>query len=146
MAASYGVGVHEKGEISLERILAEVRKNPELEKAGAVGCYVGIVRGRGLKGGSVRKLLVQAYREKAEKSLEKIAREILAKPGIVDVRIHHVVGELEVGEPILYVVIAGSHRREVFESLREAVDRVKREAAIRKKEITDSGEYWVPRG
>ena len=146
MAASYGVGVHEKGEISLERILAEVRKNPELEKAGAVGCYVGIVRGRGLKGRSVRKLLVQAYKEEAEKSLEKIAREILAKPGIVDVRIHHVVGELEVGEPILYVVIAGSRRREVFESLREAVDRVKGEATIRKKEITDSGEYWVPRG
>ncbi|MCD6421175.1 MAG: molybdenum cofactor biosynthesis protein MoaE [Thaumarchaeota archaeon] len=143
MMGSYGVGVHEKGEISLEEILAEVRKNPELDKAGAIGCFIGIVRGEGLKGGRVRKLSVEAYREQAERSLEKIAREILEKPGIVDVRIHHFVGELEVGEPILYVVVAGSHRGEVFESLREAVDRVKKEAAIREKEITDSGGYWV---
>ena len=143
MMGSYGVGVHEKGEISLEEILAEVRKNPELDKAGAIGCFIGIVRGEGLKGGRVRKLSVEAYREQAERSLERIAREILEKPGIVDVRIHHVVGELEVGEPILYIVVAGSHRGEVFESLREAVDLVKKEAAIREKEITDSGEYWV---
>ena len=143
MMGSYGVGVHEKGGISLEEILAEVRKNSELDRAGAIGCFIGIVRGEGLKGGRVRKLSVEAYREQAERSLERIAREILEKPGIVDVRIHHVVGELEVGEPILYIVVAGSHRGEVFESLREAVDRVKKEAAIREKEITDSEEYWV---
>ena len=140
---SYRVGIHEKGEMSLEEILAEVEKNPELDKAGAIGCFIGIVRGEGLKGGRVRKLSVEAYKEQAERSLERIAREILEKPGIVDVRIHHVVGELEVGEPILYIVVAGSHRGEVFESLREAIDRVKKEAAIWKKEITDSGEYWV---
>ena len=143
MMGSYGIGIHEKGGISLEEILAEVGKNPELDKAGAIGCFIGIVRGEGLKGGRVRKLSVEAYREQAERSLEKIAREILEKPGIVDVRIHHVVGELEVGEPILYIVVAGSHRGEVFESLREAVDRVKKETAIREKEITDSGEYWA---
>ena len=140
---SYRVGIHEKGEMSLEEILAEVEKNPELDKAGAIGCFIGIVRGEGLKGGRVRKLSVEAYREQAERSLERIAREILEKPGVVDVRIHHIVGELKVGEPILYIVVAGSHRGEVFESLREAVDRVKKEAAIREKEITDSGEYWV---
>jgi len=67
----------------------------------------------------------------------------LKRPGIVDVRIHHVIGELEVGEDIVYVVVAGGHRSEVFEVLREAVERMKREAAIWKKEITDRGEYWV---
>ena len=143
MMGSYGVGVHEKGKISLGEILAEVERNPELDKAGAIGCFIGIVRGEGLKGGRVRKLSIEAYREQAERSLERIARKILEKPGIVDVRIHHIVGELEVGEPILYIVVAGSHRGEVFESLREAVDLVKKEAAIREKEITDSGEYWV---
>ena len=63
--------------------------------------------------------------------------------GIIDVRIHHIVGELEVGEDIVYIVVAGSHRSEVFKVLREAVERMKREAAIWKKEITDLGEYWV---
>lgn len=61
----------------------------------------------------------------------------------MDVRIHHVVGELGVGEDIVYIVVAGSRRDEVFEVLREAVERMKNEAAIWKKEVTDLGEYWV---
>jgi molybdopterin synthase catalytic subunit len=39
--------------------------------------------------------------------------------------------------------VAGAHREEVFKTLRDAVERMKREVAIWKKEITDEGEYWV---
>jgi len=140
---AYSVGVHDKGEISLEDILRRVRENRDLDKAGAIACFIGIVRGEGLRGGRVKKLAFEAYKEEAEKSLARIAEDLLKRPGIVDVRIHHVIGELEVGEDIVYVVVAGGHRSEVFEALREAVERMKREAAIWKKEITDRGEYWV---
>ncbi len=139
----YSVGVHGRGEISLEEILRKVRENPELNEAGAIACFIGIVRSRGLRGGRVRKLVFEAYREEAERSLEKIARELLERPGIVDVRIHHLIGELSVGEDIVYIIVAGAHRERVFETLREAVERMKREAAIWKKEITDEREYWV---
>jgi molybdopterin synthase catalytic subunit len=61
----------------------------------------------------------------------------------MDIRIHHVTGELSVGEDIVYIVVAGAHREEVFKTLRDAVERMKREVAIWKKEITDEGEYWV---
>lgn len=140
---AYSVGVHRRGEISLEEILRRVRENPELSEAGAIACFIGIVRGKSLRGGRVRKLVLEAYREEAEKSLERIARELLERPGIIDVRIHHMVGELETGEDIVYIVVAGDHRELVFETLRDAVERMKREAAIWKKEITDQGEYWV---
>lgn len=140
---AYSVGVHEKGEISLEEILRRVRKNPELGEAGAIACFIGIVRCKGMRGGMVRKLVFEAYHEEAEKSLKRIARELLERPGIVDVRIHHIIGELSVGEDIVYIVVAGAHREEVFNTLRDAVERMKREAAIWKKEITDEGEYWV---
>lgn len=140
---TYSVGVHEKGEITLEGVLRRVRENPELREAGAIACFIGIVRGKGPRGELVRKLVLEAYKEEAEKSLEKIARELLERPGIVDIRIHHVVGELEVGEDIVYIIVAGSHRDAVFEVLRDAVERMKREATIWKKEITDQGEYWV---
>lgn len=140
---SYSVGIHEKGEISLEEILRRVKENPELRKAGAIACFIGVVRAEGLRGGKVRKLLLEAYKEEAEKSLERIARELLERPGIIDIRIHHLVGELEVGEDIVYITVAGGHRGEVFETLREAVERMKREAAIWKKEITEEEEYWV---
>jgi len=123
--------------------LKEVRRNPKLKKAGAIACFIGIVRDEGAKGGRVRKLVFEAYEEVAEKTLAMIAEDLLKRPGIVDVRIHHLLGELEVGEDIVYIVVAGAHRREVFEALMEAVERTKKEAAIWKKEVTDLGEYWV---
>ena len=52
-------------------------------------------------------------------------------------------GELEVGEDIVYIIVAGAHRDQVFKALRDAVERMKKEAAIWKKEITASEEYWV---
>ncbi len=140
---NYSVGIHEKDEISLMDLLNKIKMNKDLEKAGAIMVFIGIVRGIGVKGGKVKKLRLEAYKEQAEESLEKIAKEILEKPGIVDVRIHHFVGELNVGEDIVYISVAGGHRNEVFEALREAIDRMKKEAAIWKKEITDLGEYWV---
>jgi len=140
---TYSVGVHERGEINLGKILRRVKENPELGEAGAIACFIGIVRCRGMRGGRVRKLVFEAYREEAEKSLERIARELLKRPGIVDVRIHHMIGELSVGEDIVYIVVAGAHRDEVFNALRDAVERMKREAAIWKKEVTDEGEHWV---
>jgi molybdopterin synthase catalytic subunit len=66
----------------------------------------------------------------------------------VDVQIHHFVGEFNVGEDLVYVLIAGSHRDDVFPALREAVERYKKEAPIFKKEyvVTKDGAekaYWV---
>lgn len=137
------MGIHRKGEIGLGDILKRVKENKNINRAGAIACFIGVVREEGLRGGSVKKLVLEAFKEEAEKSLSKIAQEILNRQGIIDVRIHHVIGELGVGEDIVYVVVAGKHREEVFEALKEAVERMKREAAIWKKEVTDMGEYWV---
>ena len=57
-------------------------------------------------------------------------------------------GEFNVGDDLVYVAVAGSHRTEVFTVLREAVERYKSEAPIFKKEhvIDEKGsavEYWV---
>ena len=56
--------------------------------------------------------------------------------------------EFNVGEDLVYVSVAGSHRTDVFPVLREAVERYKSEAPIFKKErvLNAKGsptEYWV---
>ena len=140
---NYSVGIHEKDEISLSELLNRIKQNKNLDEAGAIMIFIGIVRGTGKRGGKVKKLMLEAYKEQAEESLRKIAEGILERPGIVDVRIHHFVGELSVGEDIVYISVAGGHRGEVFEAIKEAIERMKKEAAIWKKEITDLGEYWV---
>ena len=63
-------------------------------------------------------------------------------------QIHHFLGEFDVGEDLVYVLVAGSHRQNVFPVLAEAVERYKKEAPIFKKEyvISEKGtrkEYWI---
>ena len=137
------VGVHRKGEVSLVDLIRDVRTGSDVYKAGAIACFVGIVRGVAKDGGEVRKLELEAHKKAAVRSLSKIVSDILNRPGVVDVRIHHNIGELRVGDDIVYIVVAGRHREDVFQALRDAIEKVKREAPIWKKEYSTFGEYWV---
>jgi molybdopterin synthase catalytic subunit len=135
--------LHRKGEITLDDILSRLYLRENAHRIGAIAVFIGVVRGLSSKG-DVEKLEIEAYEEMAEGRLEKICKELENKNGIVAVEIHHFTGEFKVGETLVYVVVAGSHRKEVFEVLREAVERYKREVPIFKKEILKNGEsYWV---
>jgi molybdopterin synthase catalytic subunit len=50
---------------------------------------------------------------------------------------------LRVGEDIVYIVVAGRHRKDVFQAVKDAIERVKEETPIWKKEYSTLGEYWV---
>jgi len=137
------VGIHKKGEVCFDELLEVVRKNPDIRKVGGIGCFIGIVRETGLKVGKVSFLEYEAYPKIAVRQLEKIRDELIHKHRLVDLLIHHVVDHVEVGEDVLYVLAAGGHRKEVFAAVREAVDRLKKEVAIWKKEVTEKEAYWV---
>jgi len=140
-ALSTQAGVHEKGKISLIEIMDRVKKSQDFSKAGAIASFIGVVRGEDLKG-KVQKLVLEAYEEKANEVLANICRDLKKKPGIIDVQIHHLLGEFSVGEELVYVLVAGAHRKDVFPVLEEAVERYKKEAPIFKKEyrIDEKGE------
>jgi molybdopterin synthase catalytic subunit len=140
--------VHEKGALSLEKLIEKIRGNPDFQKAGAITIFIGVARGETSIEEKVQKLKIEAYEEKANEALSKICQDLKRRKGVVDVQIHHFVGEFNVGEDLVYVLVAGSHREDVFPILREAVERYKREAPIFKKEyvITKDGRgkaYWV---
>jgi molybdopterin synthase catalytic subunit len=143
-------GVHDKGTFSLSDVITSTKQNSRFEKAGAIALFIGVVRGETLEKEkeTVQKLKLEAYEEKANEILKRICDDLSKKPGIVDVQIHHLLGEFSVGEDLVYVSVAGSHRTDVFPVLQEAVERYKREAPVFKKEQTvdDKGrkaEYWV---
>jgi molybdopterin synthase catalytic subunit len=143
-------GVHEKGTLSFTDLISNIKKQPAFEKAGAMATFVGVVRGMSASG-KVQKLELQAYEEKADEVLAQICNELKKKPGIVDVQIHHLVGEFKVGEDLVYVLVAGTHRQQVFPVLEEAVERYKKEAPIFKKELVATGKgekksYWTAEG
>jgi molybdopterin synthase catalytic subunit len=141
-------GVHEKGTFNLQNLIDTAKNNPEFSKAGAIGVFIGVVRGENNEGKKVVNLTMETYEEKANGVLANITKELSQKPGIVDVQIHHLLGEFNVGEDVVYVSVAGSHREEVFKVLREAVERYKHEAPVFKKEKVvvgkgEESEYWV---
>jgi len=145
---THHAGVHEKGNFSLPDLMDSIKKNEDFAKTGAIALFIGVARGENNEGQKVQKLTLEAYEEKANEVLEKICNDLQKKPGIVDVQIHHLLGEFKVGEDMVYVSVAGSHRTEVFSVLREAVERYKHEAPVFKKEqVVDTEgsihESWV---
>jgi len=145
---SIKAGVHKKGTLSISNLLKNTKEKPDFHKVGAIAMFLGVVRGETKEGETVKELELEAYKEKADEVLENICRELQAREGIVDVQIHHFTGKFRVGEDIVYVLVAGSHRSQVFPVLEEAVERYKKEAPIFKKEtITDKkgavSSYWV---
>jgi molybdopterin synthase catalytic subunit len=141
-------GVHEKGAFSLLDIIKNVKSKRDIQKAGAIALFIGIVRGETLNREKVQKLELEAYKEKANEILSNICSELRERQGIVDVQIHHLLGKFSVGEDLVYVLVAGAHRRNVFSVLEEAVERYKKEAPIFKKEyiMDEKGKtraYWV---
>jgi molybdopterin synthase catalytic subunit len=141
-------GVHEKGTLSLLDMINRVKSEKEFEKAGAIALFIGVVRGETLSGEKVQKLMLEAYEEKADEALTNICDDLREKRGIVDVQIHHLLGEFSAGEDLVYVLVAGDHRKSVFPVLEEAVERYKREAPIFKKEhvVSKKGKtkaHWI---
>lgn len=127
-------GVHEKGKFSLSEAIKNVKNLPNFHRAGAIAIFIGVVRGETLEKERVQKLELEAYEEKANEVLAKICQDLEQREGIVNVQIHHLLGDFNVGEEMVYVIVAGSHRRNVFLVLEEAVERYKKEAPIFKKE------------
>jgi molybdopterin synthase catalytic subunit len=145
---THHAGVHEKGSFNLQNLMESIKKNKDFSETGAIGLFIGVARGESNEGQKVQKLTLEAYEEKANEVLEKICDDLNQKQGIVDVQIHHLLGEFEVGDDLVYVSVAGSHRPEVFSVLREAVERYKHEAPVFKKEqiVDEKGETqaaWV---
>ena len=144
-------GVHQKGTLDLADVLQNVRAAKDFEKVGAITIFIGLVRGESKKGNEVTKLELEAFDEKADIVLEKICEDLNKQKGIIDVQIHHLLGEFNVSDELVYVLIAGSHRKDLFDALENAVKRYKNEAPIFKKEhiIDQKGQersYWVEEG
>jgi MoaE-MoaD fusion protein len=113
--------------LSLDALAAAVNR-PE---AGAVVLFQGMTR-------DVDELEYEAYREMAEERIEAILRECAERHGLATAAAEHRTGTVPLGEPSVIVAASAAHRGEAFAGAREAIDRIKAEAPIWKRE----GETW----
>ena len=134
------VGVRETA-LALDEVVAAVAR----EGDGGVVTFTGVVR-RQSRGKTVIRLEYEAYREMAEKVMGEIVRAIEAEVGGARVAILHRVGTLRVGETAVVIAAAAPHREEAFVACRAAIERLKRDVPIWKKEFTDDGGEWIGQG
>ncbi len=116
---------------SLEEMIARVKSHPEIRSAGMLLCHNGFVRATSRKGETVESLHVSADREK----IEEIRQWALSLPGIIAVEIEALEGEFNIGDDLLYVVVAGDVRENVFDATRSTVERLKTEGVSKSEKL-----------
>jgi molybdopterin synthase catalytic subunit len=127
--------------------LAEVYGLADDGANGAVVLMSGMVRNQ-TGGRPVSFLEYQAYEPMALRVFEGVAAAVRQRwPIVTRVAIHHRVGKLVVGEVSVLVAVGAPHRGEAFAACQYAIDTLKHEAPIWKKEHwADGSSSWVSIG
>ncbi len=112
------------------------------EGYGAIMVYIGVVKGV-VEGKKVLELKYECIPNLAEKKIRELAEEALNSDGIGDVRIYHRIGSFKPGEPVLYILVAGVSRKNVYNVMKDLVEKVKHELPVWKMEVREDGVYWV---
>jgi MoaE-MoaD fusion protein len=106
-------------------------------RAGAIVIFQGVTR-------EIERLEYEAYREMAEERITVILTECNERHGLFGSAAEHRIGTVPLGEPAVVVAVSAAHREEAFAGAREAIDRIKAEAPIWKREVKRDGTAsWI---
>ena len=127
--------------------LAEAYSLADDPANGAVVVMSGTVRNQ-TEGKAVEYLEYQAYQPMAIAVFNSIAAEIRASWQDANrIVIHHRVGKLKIGEISVIVAVGCPHRGEAFAACKYAIDTLKHNAPVWKKEhFIDGASTWVSIG
>lgn len=138
------VKIVRKGEVKLQDLVGAVKRTEGFDTCGAIVVFNGVVRGVGHDGSRVKALSYEAYEDLALRELDRVRLKVMgSRPNLVELLIYHVVDELKPGEDTVFIVAAGAHRDDAFKAAMEALERVKTEVPIWKKEVTERGSVWI---
>jgi len=126
------------GPIDTDRVAAAVAGPGR----GAVVVFLGTVRDHHA-GRPVAKLTYSAYRPMALEGLRRIAADLEATHRDLRAAIVHRLGEVPVGEASVVIAIGSPHRAAAYDASRTALERLKAEIPIWKREhYADGGAEW----
>ena len=139
-----------------EGLLGKLHREVRSDADGAVAVFVGQTRETAgtpapgqeaeaarFAGQTVTGLTYEAFEPMAISVLEAIADEIEARFGVRRLAVVHRIGDVEVGESSVIIVVAAPHRAEAFEACRYAIEELKARAPIWKSERFADGSVWL---
>jgi molybdopterin synthase catalytic subunit/molybdopterin converting factor small subunit len=127
--------------LSLDAVVDEVRS----DRAGAIATFVGTTRVQS-RGRTVLHLDYEAYEEMAEQVMSEIAADLKERYDICEIAIHHRTGRVEIGETSVVIAVSAPHRQDALAACRDAIDTLKEQVPLWKKEVYEGGEEWIGRG
>jgi len=137
-AASAGAGVLSDGPLDVAAAVARVAA----PRRGAVVTFLGTVRDHH-RGRPVDHLVYDAYRPMAEAALARIVGDLEAGHRDLAAAIVHRLGAVPAGEASVVIAVAAPHRAAAYEASRTALERLKKEVPIWKREhYADGGAAW----
>jgi molybdopterin synthase catalytic subunit len=113
-----------------------------LGAAGAVMTFIGKVRQSGDRP-DVTGLFLEHYAGMTERVLYEHVVNACQRWPILGVVVVHRVGEIELGENVVGVVVASAHRQAAFDAVQFLMDFLKNDAPFWKQEVTKNGVEWV---
>ncbi len=127
--------------LSLDAVVAEVQS----EQAGAIATFIGTTRLES-RGRTVLHLDYEAYEEMAEQVMAQIAAELQGRYDLCAIAIHHRTGRVEIGEASVVIAVSAPHRQDALAACKDAIDTLKEQVPLWKKEFYEGGEDWIGRG
>src|SRR5262249_43735878 len=127
--------------VSLDEVVDEVASG----EAGASGAFSGTAR-RPSRRPPPEDAAFAAAAGMAEETMAKLATGLKERYEIHDIAIHHRVGRVEIGEPSVVIAVSAAHRRDALAACKDAIDILKVEVPLWKKEVYEGGEEWIGRG
>jgi molybdopterin synthase catalytic subunit/molybdopterin converting factor small subunit len=127
--------------LSLDAVVDEVRN----ERAGAIATFVGTTRVES-RGRTVQHLDYEAYEGMAENVMAELAASLRQRYDLCEVAIHHRTGRVEIGEASVVVAVSAPHRQDALAACKDAIDTLKEQVPLWKKEVYEGGEEWIGRG
>ena len=120
----------------------EIARLKQLDQVGALVTFTGVCRD---EGGRLAALELEHYPGMAEAEILRIAREAAARWPLAGVTVVHRHGRIAVGDDIVLVATASSHREAAFAAANFLMDYLKTNAPFWKKEHTAAGSAggWV---
>ena len=109
---------------------------------GAVVTFTGRVRNQN-EGKQVTSLTLEHYPGMTEKSLSKIIAQAKERWSIGRVKVIHRVGELFIGDQIVFVGVTSKHRQDAFAANEFIMDYLKVQAPFWKKEANKNDVNWL---
>ncbi len=109
---------------------------------GAVVTFEGVVRNN-TKGRETSHLEYEGYEGMALDRMRRIGREVVQQFSVGRIGIIHRLGSLQIGEASVVIAVSAPHRKPAFDAALEAINRLKREVPIWKKEYFADGAVWV---